>query len=497
MRLLAAHLPGFSRQVALRAAGHPPATFVEGRELGDAAESPLRSPDAMTREAAWIAVAEVLSGFGPRVEIAAAWETGFVDVTGARDEGPLPARLRAALARAGFEARAAIAGNRFTARTVAAFGSLRPSGSPGASPGPPAPAGTVVPPGGEREALATRPVAALPLDARAAQVLARLGIATLGDLARLPADTLARRFGAPAAGWSARARGDDATPLEPFPLPQALFERIEPPAPLDRLEPILFTLKTLVQRVGARLAGRGAAAAKLAVHLVLEEGWGDAGAIRRPAVSSQAVEIRLPRPTVSARTILEVARETLARVSLPGPVREIALEAVETVPARRTQRSLDGRAMPFPERLETTLGRLASAFGEEGVFSAALADEYRPERAFVRAPPLPERDPPDRTGHRSSDRSGPWPSALPLRLLPVPEAVAVAREGEAAVLVARGARRRIVEASGPERLSGEWWERPFDRDYWRVRTGGPEGAARWWIFRDRDDGRWYLHGLFD
>jgi protein ImuB len=47
---------------------------------------------------------------------------------------------------------------------------------------------------------------------------------------------------------------------------------------------------------------------------------------------------------------------------------------------------------------------------------------------------------------------------------------------------------------GPERLGGEWWNVPFERDYWRVRL---EGLGDCWIYRDGRDGRLWLHGFFD
>ena len=47
---------------------------------------------------------------------------------------------------------------------------------------------------------------------------------------------------------------------------------------------------------------------------------------------------------------------------------------------------------------------------------------------------------------------------------------------------------------GPERLSGEWWEEPYDRDYFEVLT---EGGGLFWLFYDRLARQWFLHGIFD
>ncbi len=50
----------------------------------------------------------------------------------------------------------------------------------------------------------------------------------------------------------------------------------------------------------------------------------------------------------------------------------------------------------------------------------------------------------------------------------------------------------VVEAEGPERLSGEWWSRPLDRSYWRATLGDGRVA---WLYQE--DGRWALHGWWD
>jgi protein ImuB len=513
VRILAAHFPGYPLQVALRACPLPEgrrAAFVVAATVADgrAREVPpsatlvatssiarragivpgmtvtqarARSADVIVRptdpaahEAARISIAEVLSGFGPRVEVQERLAAGFVDVTGERTpEIELAHELVRRLAPAGFVARAAAASGRFGARTLAAHAR--------------APACAVAAEE-EEAALAPLPSSMLPLEEseveeRAREVLPRLGLATLADIARLPADTLARRFGAPAARWPALARGDDPTPLAPFRLPEALFEKVELAMPLDQLEPMLFPLRALFDRLCARLIARGVACSRVVVHLVLEP-WG------RPAPGA-TLEIRLPQPTVIPRTLLEVARERLSRLRLPGPVREMAVELADSVPTRERQLELFSKAPPAPEKLAVTLGRLASAFGETAVFAAALAEEHRPERAYdprEMPEPVPMRDP--------APPPPPDDRLRPVRLLHAPEPVHLRppNGSAAAELVVRGMRLTVTSLDGPERLSGEWWESYFDRDYFLART---EEGSRWWIFHDRRAGTWHLHGLFD
>jgi hypothetical protein len=61
-----------------------------------------------------------------------------------------------------------------------------------------------------------------------------------------------------------------------------------------------------------------------------------------------------------------------------------------------------------------------------------------------------------------------------LRLLEIPEVVTVLRaNGVPRVLEWRGVRQTLTRATGPERLTGDWW-RPdaFAREYWRCRVDG-------------------------
>ena len=58
-----------------------------------------------------------------------------------------------------------------------------------------------------------------------------------------------------------------------------------------------------------------------------------------------------------------------------------------------------------------------------------------------------------------------------------------------------GVEYRVTCSSGPERIETGWW-RGADvcRDYYVVTT---QLGTRYWLFRSRDDGYWYLHGCFD
>lgn len=175
------------------------------------------------------------------------------------------------------------------------------------------------------------------------------------------------------------------------------------------------------------------------------------------------------------------------------------------------------------EDLDQLNDRMSSRLGTMAVLRTQLVASHIPERAARLVSALAASN--DR-------RDGAWPlPPRPLRLLPVPEMVAInaeVPEGLPASMIWRRESYKIEKASGPERLGAEWWrsgqrlqlvpsrtpekgaEAPhipnlarFDpdagtRDYYVVED---ESGRRFWIFRQgfytaENPPHWYLHGLF-
>lgn len=177
------------------------------------------------------------------------------------------------------------------------------------------------------------------------------------------------------------------------------------------------------------------------------------------------------------------------------------------------------------EDLDQLQDRMSSRLGTMAVLRTQLVATHIPEQAARLVPGI---------AHASSLALRPPALLRPLRLLPVPELIAINAEvpdGLPASMIWRRARYRIVKASGPERLGAEWWRtgqrlqlvpafipKPpepgeqvekapytprlelFDpdartRDYYIAEDS--EGR-RFWIYRQGlyADTLWYLHGLF-
>ena len=53
--------------------------------------------------------------------------------------------------------------------------------------------------------------------------------------------------------------------------------------------------------------------------------------------------------------------------------------------------------------------------------------------------------------------------------------------------------RPLKLISGPQRLCGNWWQNEQQRDYY---LACDSKGARYWLFREAMDRRWFIHGLF-
>jgi protein ImuB len=129
----------------------------------------------------------------------------------------------------------------------------------------------IVPPGGSRAFLAPHPVAALDRP-DLADLLVRLGLRTLGDLAALPGVDLAARFGPEGARAARLASGLDEHPRGARRPPPDLRVAAELDPPAERVDVAAFTAKTLADELVARLDRLGLACTRLRIEAETDQG---------------------------------------------------------------------------------------------------------------------------------------------------------------------------------------------------------------------------------
>ena len=417
----------------------------------------LHSPRSLPSPSALLDLARE---FTPRVEARGPTPV-LLDLFGLGRVWPTPQVLGQAILEAAqgrqIEAQVALAWSRATALVLA-------RGRPGL---------TIVPPGKEAEALAPLPLALLDLDLERSELLARWGLRTIGDLARLPAAGLTERLGPEGPRLRRLARGEDDGLFVPTAAPVAFEMTLELDWPVDGLEPLSFLLARVLEPLCAGLVARGRRAATLTVDLGLVDGSTHRRALRPAAPSGEPrtwrtlvlldLEVHPPRDAVQAITV-----------------------RAEPTPARAVQFSLLDPAQPSPERLAETMARLHSwtAAGRGG--AAALLDTHRPG-AFAVGTFAP--------GPVTPRAAAPGSPRVALRAFrpPRPARVTV-RDGAPAFVAAAGVRGAVVAHAGPWRASGDWWDVAWSREEWDVALLAG-GVYR--IFRDRLREAWFVEGELD
>ncbi len=333
---------------------------------------------------------------------------------------------------------------------------------------------TIVPAGGEAEALAPLPVALLELPAEREELLHRWGLRTIGDVARLPAAGLAARFGPDGPRLVRLARGEDDGVLVRTPLPERFEMTLELDWPIEGLEPLAFLLARVLEPLCRALVAHGSKAASLALTLGLVDG------------TTQTRTLAPALPSAEPRTWRTLALLELEAHPPHDAVMRITARA-EPTPARETQFSLLDPALPSPERLAETVARLGPWTADGRAGTPHLVDTHRPGGFTVGTfAPGPARPSPVDRATRAR---------LALRAFRPPRlAQVVLREGRPAVVDAAGVHGAVVACAGPWRASGDWWDVAWSRDEWDVAVE-PGGVFR--LFLDRLRSSWFLEGELD
>lgn len=304
-------------------------------------------------------VAELGLGFGPVSAIDDANDGVFVDVTGcshlfATDgdrcgEATLLTTLQKRVEQLGFPCRGAIARGPLLARAMAAH-----------APGGPL---FVVPPGEETQALGPLPLAALPLDRATRAWLAKLGLRSAQDLARLPRGPLAQRLGAQAKRLFSMLDGNEEPLVAHVPESEP-EERAELEFPIDTTEALLFVVGGLAARLGARLCARGLGTERLELGLDAPHGGG------------QRVLIALPSPLGREGELVAVLRARIEALVLANPVTTVRLRAAGLVPLRAMTGELFRDRTRPREELPRLVAELVAELGPERVGLFALSNRW-------------------------------------------------------------------------------------------------------------------------
>ena len=348
----------------------------------------------------------------------------------------------------------------------------------------------IVKPGQDRSFIAPYPLHVLTPDERLAPLLEGLGIETCGALAALDAEAIEIRLGADGVRLWQRARADDARWLFKIPpraLPQASLEWVE--YGLKDPERMLFLINSLAGTVCTALVARGERAREMALVFAL------GNRTQRTHV------IRSSRPSAEQKRWIRLVREALDTITLPDAVMGITLRVESVTGNDGAQGDLFDRGFASAPAVEDAIIQLTDDQGDVVVTPESSEHPLIEERTAWK-----RREAGEVAGSKARGLEGSKEPALnlTLQLLPTPKTVTVdtepRRDHEVPVrYLDNNEWHDIVEAAGPDRVSGGHWTGSYSREYFRcVREDG----MMVWLFRGGPPAApqttdWFLHGWWD
>ena len=358
------------------------------------------------------------------------------------------------------------------------------------------------------------PVNALRLAPAQIAGLTQMGLKSIGQLRPRERKPLQARFGVSLLARLDQAYGYVEERMTPrLPMAEHYAER-RFADPIGLMDDVLMTCHDLAIQLGIRLEAEGRGGQ--AFHLFLYR-------VDHKVMSLSVNSARLTRDPEHITKLFSNRSERLEGEYDAGFGIDMIRLAVSSVAELDAVQLGAFSHQGVAEDLDQLNDRMSSRLGAMAVLRTQLVESHIPERAARLVPALA-------ASHAAPRQDWPMPPR-PLRLLPVPEMVAInaeVPEGLPASMIWRRESYKIEKASGPERVGAEWWrtgqrlqlvppEKPkkgepptyipklelFEpdsgtRDYYVVEDAS---GRRFWIFRQGfhrmdEPAIWYLHGFF-
>lgn len=336
------------------------------------------------------------------------------------------------------------------------------------------------------------------------ELLPRLGLHTLGQVAALARADLAGRFGAEGARAHQLASAGDDDPPDAHPAPPELAVDLELDPPAEQVEQLAFAAKQLADRLHTELTSRGLACTRVVVAAESEHGehhrraWRAEGALTPAAIAERARWqldgwLQSPGAPTAGITLLRLVPE-------------------QVVPYQGRQLGFWGGQTQADERAARGMARLSALCGTDAV----LVPEWRGGRgpdplALVPADTTDPARRPERV--IPPPGSGPWPGRLPspspVVVLAAPEPatmldadghpVTVSGRGEASAAPARlsmdgRAWLAITGWAGPWLYDERWWDTAERRRRARFQVLTDDGRAHLLVI---EFGQWWREASYD
>lgn len=310
---------------------------------------------------------------------------------------------------------------------------------------------------------------------KAIEKLHSIGFANLGDLWRQielkQHDTsfaaLRKRFGREFSHYLQQVFCPPKHAAKPHFQPEEFFsDYLEFEYPANNVEWVLHACEPLLQRLSLFLQKKQ----KQTQHIL----WHLHGLDHK----KKTIHIHTHSASSQWPLLLELSRIHFEQQELPFAVDMLELECNQLHGLNKKVTDLFGPqdATTNEESLEKLNTKIASRLGQTCVYTLSALDEHLPEKTQQKKMPLEPTKP----------FNTPVYTLRPTWLFDPPNAI----QHKNSRLYWHG---YLNIVHGPERITGQWWEKPEERDYFLALR---EDFIRCWIFYERMGKVWYLQGVF-
>lgn len=302
----------------------------------------------------------------------------------------------------------------------------------------------------------------LELPLRLLQSLQMLGLRSLGEFLKLSSESILDRFGSEAYKFHRIAKNELWDPLQSQPEPTFWEAQLALDYSETSRESLLFLCKRMLDPLLLGLYRKKRALRSLSLELLFDD------------QSCQLENLAFSEATLDPRRILDLLRLRLDSLTLKSGVSDLKL-CLEDVECPQEQLELfqenSRRELRSANR---ALDRVRAELGADSIVRAKLREGHLPVSGFCWEPleRLEKRPSPTR------DDKSPIPSLRRFFSKPIP----IANPGPERLL------------AGPFRLSGGWWNRSIERDYYYFQ----DAKKQWiWGYFDRPRKRWFAEGRLE
>jgi protein ImuB len=330
-------------------------------------------------------------------------------------------------------------------------------------------------PGEERECAAHVSLTRLALEPDVRDTLDRLGITTLGGFLELPANGVRTRFGKEAHRFHQEASGALATPFQPLAPREPVQASVHLDDPETSLERLLTVIDRELRSLSRTLDARAHVLVSVAIRLSFDDG------------SCAAERLQPASPTLDLTQIVELLHLRLAAVleayAHARGVTGIEIEC-EGAPGMHTQTELfTTRAARDAAAAARAMARVRAELGDHAVVRAVPREGHLPEARFAWEPVDAVAEPKPR-----AVKSPSLVRRIHTRAIPF----SPGRHRDAhAELIRHIDEGTVRETVGPFIMSGGWWSREVQREYYFVRTSNHRVL---WMYYDRPRMGWFIQG---